>query len=205
MRVVFVRVADFERGLSVVARDDGVTYHLADGPVSGKMPHDLVHFAVEDELGIADGIWGAIAGGVVFTSMTHVGGRRPPHAAERSTALMRAHRDGLQRAEALGGFVDRVATGQVDIRWLPRYFANVPGGAFEADDVRRAVSRVHAEAQRWASCPVGAELTGASSRPDDAGAAGGPRQPRGAGPPHPRQRRPRGPVALTRDGAARSR
>jgi hypothetical protein len=158
MRVIFVRVADFERGLSVVTRDDGVTYRLADGPVTGALPHDLIHFAVEDELAIADGIWGAIAGGVVFTSMTHVSGRRPPHAAERSTALIREHRDGLHRAELIGGFVDRVALGGVDVRTMPEYFASLLGSGFDPEDVRRAVARVRTETRRWADCPVGEEL-----------------------------------------------
>ncbi len=158
MQVTFVRVAAFERGLSIVTRDDGVTYRLADGPVTGALPHDLVHFSVEDELGIADGIWGAIAGGVVFTSMTHVSGRRPPHAGERSTALMREHREGLHRAELIGGFVDRVATGEVDVRAMPEYFATVVDSGFDPEDVRRAVSRVRTETRRWADCPVGGEL-----------------------------------------------
>ena len=157
--MIFVRVANFKRGLSVVIRDDGVTYHLADGPVTGRLPHDLVHFSVEDELGIADGIWGAIAGGVVFSSMTHVSGRRPPHAAERSTTLMRAHRDGLQRAELIGGFVDRVAGGEAGIGSMPEYFATLTNAGFDPDDVLRAVDRVRAEARRWAGSPVGAELT----------------------------------------------
>jgi hypothetical protein len=159
MRVIFVRVATFARGLSVVIRDDGVTYHLADGPVTGRLPHDLVHFSVEDELGIADGIWGAIAGGVVFTSMTHVSGRRPPHSAERSTTLMRAHREGLQRAELIGGFVDRAASGAAHIGSMPEYFATLTNAGFDRDDVLRAVDRVRAEARRWAGSPVGAELT----------------------------------------------
>jgi hypothetical protein len=159
MRVTFVRVADFERGLSVVIRDDGVRYRLADGPVTGRLPHDLVHFSVEDELGMADGIWGAIAGGVVFTSMTHVSGRRPPHAADRSAVLMREHREGLHRAELIGGFVDRVAGGAIGIRSMPEYFATLTSAGFDPDDVQRAVDRVRAEARRWADSPVGAELT----------------------------------------------
>jgi hypothetical protein len=84
-----------------------VTYHFHGGPVSVALPHDIVHYAVEDELGIADGIWGAIAGGVVFSSMTHVSGRRPPHAAERSAELIRTYRQSLQRAELIGGVVER--------------------------------------------------------------------------------------------------
>jgi hypothetical protein len=158
MQVTFVRVADYERSIAVVTRDDGVTYRFAGGPVTGALPHDLVHFAVEDELGIADGIWGAIAGGVVFSSMTHIGGRRPPHAAQRSAALIRAYRESLNRAELIGGVVDRVATGVLDLRSLSEQFATWPAGGLDPGDALRAAGRLRSEAARWAGSPVGAEL-----------------------------------------------
>src|SRR4029453_7521528 len=104
MPVTFDRLPDHEWAHVLIERDDRVVYRMHAGPITAEIPHDLVHFTVEDTLGITDGIWGAIAGGVVFRSMTHVSGRRPPPAAERSTQLIRAHRDRLQRAELIGGF-----------------------------------------------------------------------------------------------------
>ena len=77
MRVMFCQVAYPERHYALVARDDGVVYRLGGGPATPGIPHDLVHYTVEDSLGLSDGIWGAIAGGVVFRSMAHVSGRRP--------------------------------------------------------------------------------------------------------------------------------
>ena len=77
MRVMFVQVAYPERHYALVARDDGVVYRIGGGPATHGIPHDLVHYTVEDSLGLSDGMWGAIAGGVVFRSMTHVSGRRP--------------------------------------------------------------------------------------------------------------------------------
>src|SRR5215469_2188513 len=109
MRVTFPRMPDHSRGYSVVERDDGVTYRLYGGSVSARLPHDLVHLTVEDALGIGDGIWAAIAGRIVFDSMTYLSGRRPPHAADRSTALMRAYSASLGRAELVGGFIELVA------------------------------------------------------------------------------------------------
>ena len=158
MRVIFLRVADHEPGIAVVTRDDGVTYHFHGGPVSVALPHDIVHFAVEDELGIADGIWGAIAGGVVFSSMTHVSGRRPPHAAERSAELIRTYRDCLQRAELIGGVAERVAAGRLDVPGLPEAFASQVDGGLGAEAVLRAARRLRAEAKRWARCPVGGQV-----------------------------------------------
>jgi len=158
MQVKFLRVADHERSIAVVTRDDGVTYHFHGGPVSVALPHDIVHYAVEDELGIADGIWGAIAGGVVFSSMTHVSGRRPPHAAERSAELIRTYRQSLQRAELIGGVVERVADGRLAVRSLPEAFASQADGGPGTEAVLRAARRLRAEATRWAACPVGGQL-----------------------------------------------
>src|SRR5690349_18072136 len=109
MRVTFQRLPDHQWADVLIERDDGVVYRMHAGPVTAHAPHDLVHFTVEDALGMSDGIWGAIAGGVVFRSMTHVSGRRPPHAAERSAELIREYRDHLQRAELLGGFIEAAA------------------------------------------------------------------------------------------------
>src|SRR4029078_8308304 len=93
MQVTFRRFPGHSSAYSVIERDDGVVYRMKEVTRAGnRLPHDLRHFVVERELGIADGIWGGIAAGMVYTSMDHVQGRRPPHAAERP--------DGRQRAPA---------------------------------------------------------------------------------------------------------
>lgn len=81
MRVTFSRLPDHQRGYALVERDDGVRYRLYGGRAGPQLPHDLRHLIVERELGITDGIWAGIAAGVVFASMRHVSGRRPPAAA----------------------------------------------------------------------------------------------------------------------------
>ena len=92
MRVTFPRLPDHERAWALVERDDGVVYRLYGGTAGPRLPHDIMHLVVERELRIKDGIWAGIAAGVVFDSMQHVSGRRPPHAAERSKALLRDFR-----------------------------------------------------------------------------------------------------------------
>jgi hypothetical protein len=149
MQVVFTRIPDHQRGYALVSRDDGVVYRLDGGPITAAIPHDLVHLTVEDSLRIADGIWAAIAGGVVFRSMTHFSGRRPPHAAERSAELIRTHRDSLHRAELIGGHIEHLATGggfgPVDVALDPAH-------------VDRAVVRLRETAARWAALPIDGEL-----------------------------------------------
>jgi formylmethanofuran:tetrahydromethanopterin formyltransferase len=69
MRVTFRRFPGHSSAYSVVERDDGVVYRMKEFTRAGtRLPHDLRHFVVERELGIADGIWGGIAAGMVYTS-----------------------------------------------------------------------------------------------------------------------------------------
>jgi hypothetical protein len=161
VRVTFERLPDHQRGGVLIERDDGVVYRMDGGPVTAEPPHDLVHFTVEDALEVADGIWGAIAGGVVFKSMTHVSGRRPPHAADRSAALIRAHRDDLQRAELLGGLVEAAAArpGADVARLSAQWFASRPENAPEPARVAGAVEALHRVEERWRALPVGGSLT----------------------------------------------
>jgi hypothetical protein len=175
MRVTFPRLPDHSRGYSIVERDDGVTYRLWGGPVTARLPHDLVHLTVEDALDIDDGIWASIAGGVVFDSMDHLRGRRLPHAAERSRGLMKAHGRDLLRAELLGGFVERIAGFErLDAASIRRYSATWlsvlppparvaahvcrPDGEVDAPRVLTAVDRLRRAGADWRALPVGGKL-----------------------------------------------
>ena len=163
MRVTFPRLPDRERGYALVERDDGVVYRLHGGPSGPRLPHDLRHHVVERELGLTDGIWAGIASGMVFTSMQHLRGRRPPHAAERSRSMMRASRDRLLRAELLADLTEAVAAleypTETQIRRLAgRKLAVLP--ALETDPIllARAAAALQVEAARWARLRVGEEL-----------------------------------------------
>lgn len=163
MRVVFPRLPDHVRGYALVERDDGVSYRLYGGPCGPTPPHDLVHFITERQLGIADGIWGAIAAGVVFDSMVHVSGRRQPHAAERSARLLRDFRGRGLRAELMGGMVEKISTlngpSTEDIRRLAAAHLSVlPATDTDPAAIGAAAHALRAEARRWSRLPVGALL-----------------------------------------------
>src|SRR3954454_24579156 len=101
---------------TLVERDDGVVYAMRAAGGGPDLPHDLVHALVELELGVTDGIWGAVADGVVWGSMRHVAGRRPPHAAERSARLQKERGDRIMAAEHLADLVRRLSRGERDSR-----------------------------------------------------------------------------------------
>jgi hypothetical protein len=175
VRVTFPRFPDHSSTYSVIERDDGVVYRMTEFTRAGsRLPHDLRHFVVEHELGIADGIWGGIAAGMVYESMVHVRGRRPPHSAERSGDLIRARRLRLMRAELLANLVEAIAALEApsvdDIRRLTREKVSaVPVTEPGADPVHvaavpppqmlaGAARALRAEAAGWARLRVGEEL-----------------------------------------------
>ena len=175
MRITFRRFPDHASAYSVIERDDGVVYHLREFTRAGTaLPHDLRHFVTEHELGIADGIWGGIAAGLVYTSMEHVRGRRPPHAAERSADLKRSQRLRIMRAELLANLVEAVAVladpSPAQIERLARaHLSAVPVTEPGADPaavialppaatLAAAARALQVEAARWARLRPGQEL-----------------------------------------------
>jgi hypothetical protein len=172
MRVTFPRLPDHQRAYALVERDDGVVYRLYGGTAGPRLPHDIMHLVAERELRIRDGIWAGIAAGVVFESMCHVSGRRPPHAAEHSRDLLRRFsRQGL-RAELLADLVASVAAletmTQDKIRQLTREKLAVlptpppavpPAGKMDPVVIAAAARALQVEAARWARLRVGEELS----------------------------------------------
>jgi hypothetical protein len=166
MRVTFPRLPDHKRAYAVVERDDGAVYRLYGGLAGPRLPHDVRHFVVERELRITDGIWGGIAAGVVFSSMEHVSGRRPPHAGERSRELLAGFRQPGLRAEALANLVERVAAlehpSDLQIMTLAAtQLAVLPPADAEVDpgEIAAAAQALQVEAARWARLRVGEQLS----------------------------------------------
>jgi len=166
MRVTFPRLPDHERAYAVVERDDGAVYRLYGGRAGPGLPHDIMHFVVERELHIRDGIWGGIASGIIFDSMQHISGRRPPHARDRSRELLAAFGSRGRRAEVLAGFVQCVAgldhPSDIQIQTLAATKLSVLPDAdadVEPAEVAAAAQALQVEAARWARLRVGEELS----------------------------------------------
>lgn len=163
MRVTFPRLPDHQRAYALVERDDGVVYRLDDGVAGPRLPHDIMHLVVERELRIRDGIWAGIAAGIVFSTMTYVSGRRPPHAAERSKRLLREFREQGLRAELLADLVSSTAVldnpTPARIRELAAIkLAVLPHADVDPAAIAVAARALEVEAARWARLRVGEEL-----------------------------------------------
>lgn len=164
--MTFPRLPDRERAYAVVERDDGAVYRLYGGPAGPRLPHDIMHFVVERELHIRDGIWGGIASGVIFDTMQHVSGRRPPHARDRSKELLATFDQRGLRAELLAGFVQRVACldhpTDIQIMTLAATQLSILPDAdadLEPAEVAAAAQALQVEAARWARLRIGQELS----------------------------------------------
>lgn len=149
MRMTFQRMADRRPVETVIERDDGVVFAMRGAGGGADLPHDLVHAVVESALPLADGVWGCVADGVVWGSMRHVSGRRPPHAAQRSDRLQRERAEAVRLAEGLAHVVERVARGA---EILPGELA-APG--IPRERMASAVEAVREAARRWTALPVG--------------------------------------------------
>jgi len=163
MRVTFPRLPDHKRAYALVERDDGVVYRLYGGTAGPRLPHDIVHFVVERELRIGDGIWSGIAAGLVFDSMRHVSGRRPPHAAERSSRLLSGFRQHGLRAELLADLVSSAAaldhlTADKIRRLADPRLSVLPDADVDPAMIASAAQALQVEAARWARLRVGEEL-----------------------------------------------
>jgi hypothetical protein len=145
VRLTFRRMADRRPVETLVERDDGVRFAMRGAGGGADLPHDLVHAVVEEQLHVADGIWGCVADGVVWRSMRHLSGRQPPHAAERSARLKRERAVPIQQAEALADLVGRLSAGAEVLR------GELAATGRPTAELTAAAAELRVVRQRWAA------------------------------------------------------
>jgi hypothetical protein len=167
MRVIFRRIG--ERRYAVVVELPGETAQTM-SPAPGfdaHIPHDLVHYVVEAELGLEAGVFGRAArgGGTFYTAETTAnrreGARRRRKQERREQALRRerAHEEQLDTSERLASLCDVAWRRRQGQRPNPAFWApSAPGSAIDAARVERIVSRLDQLAPIWNQLPVGGEL-----------------------------------------------
>jgi hypothetical protein len=128
------------------------------------IPHDLVHYLTEAELGLTSGVFGrAAAGGGDFAETTETPGdpRRRARAQRRlkrrEAFLARADRGDMARSEYLAGLCDvawRRRAGAPTPAWAER----TPVPPEDAPAVDRILARLDDLAPLWRDLPVGGAL-----------------------------------------------
>ncbi len=158
---------DARRYETLITRSDGVSFRVKGVGHMAAIPHDLAHFAVERGLGLHRGFWGSVAAGAVFASLEHVGGRRRPHAAERSRALLKENQGDLTETEILVGLFNQaleegLAPDSPELRRrLKRYVWTAPGHAprqFSDAEISAVCAAWHDMHARWTTLPIGGTM-----------------------------------------------
>ncbi|HEY0466847.1 MAG TPA: hypothetical protein VGC79_21725 [Polyangiaceae bacterium] len=169
MRVVFRRTG--ERRYAVVVEVPGEAAQTM-SPAPGfdqHIPHDLVHYVVEAELGLEAGVFGRAArgGGTFYVAEMRTNSRdqarRRRKQARREQALRResVNEEQLNTSERLAALCDvawRRRHGQRPdpALWSPPSVS--PVSALDAARVERVVSRLDQLAPLWNRLPVGGQL-----------------------------------------------
>ncbi len=142
-----------------IHRDDSVSLRMRPPDRKFSPPHDLVHFVVEQSLGLMKGFWGTVALGALFPSMTVIEGRQPPHANTRSKALMKNNRASLSEAEVfVGAFQHVLLENPKSYREkISRRLANT-GRPVEIDDIERTWTALISLRDRWNALATGGRI-----------------------------------------------
>ncbi len=139
-----------------VFRDDGVTLELRPPDRKFSPPHDVIHFVVEQTLGLQRGFWGTVAGGAKLSSMTVIKGRQRPHADARSKSLINSNRSYLTEAEVfVGVFQDVLLRNPKAYREIVGRRLEERGREIEPDEIERVWSALVTLRKRWEDMAIG--------------------------------------------------
>lgn len=166
MRLEVKRLDQDGRYETIITRDDGVSFRALGVGHTFTIPHDLVHYVIEQALEINDGFWGSIAAGAVFKSMTYLSGRRKPKATERSRAVLKANARALTEAEVVVGLLNSMIEQGHGENWAVisrqlREHLISPGTKLRSispKDITGVYSAYRAQRQEWEALPVGGIL-----------------------------------------------
>jgi hypothetical protein len=160
MRVRFERTGERRYAVAVEREERG---DLRMDPAPGwsdLIPHDLVHFVVETELGLRDGIFGQLAAGGDAGTFVPVNEKRTRAWARRTERRNRSTGRDMGASEDLAA--------QLYPRWLRRR-GHAPGShdvrveppatRLREDQLERAMARLDELSAQWRTLDVGGSLT----------------------------------------------
>jgi hypothetical protein len=167
MEITFTKQT--ERDYQVfVRRDDGVLLQVRSFDRPRRLPHDIAHFVVENELQLDHGFWGLLAAGVMFSNTRVVAGRVRKEAAERSGSFLKRVGQEPIEAEVLVSVMldiaeERAETewwmvkAKLDAAWKPR--RSQLQHPICHNDVRRVCRELRIVEQQWRALSVGKSIT----------------------------------------------
>jgi hypothetical protein len=164
MRVQFHRSDRPDEYVVLVRREDGLTVQLPGYDHQMVVPHHLAHFVAEHQFRLTHGVFGCIAAGAMFTSMSLVDARPRYDAQARSRAVLRVNAAELGLAESLSGVVHEAAEQKLDFgvayrRLREAWGALRPGQCpYDPVDLHRVLNLLGQLGQRWRALGPGEVL-----------------------------------------------
>jgi hypothetical protein len=152
MKVTFTRTGDRRYSVSVEGPDiDPLIMDPAPG-FDPKMPHDMAHFIVENELGIMGGLFGQLAaGGHAGTFRPVDGGKKAGRKERKGDRLIAASKVDAELSERLVYWAWQIWTGHPD--------KAAPVKGYTEKDMRHVCNRFEEISAQWESLRVGGSLT----------------------------------------------
>jgi hypothetical protein len=113
-----------------------------------RLPHDVAHFIVEDELKIAGGVFGQLAAG---------GNANMFHADDpRETRKARKRGNDIAKANKNDALFSEHAIFAAQSRWEKQEI--IPDTKIQVDEIARIIDRFEAFSVRWSKLPVGGSI-----------------------------------------------
>jgi len=151
MNVTFTRTA--ERNYRVSVEGPGVESSWME-PAAGydaRLPHDMAHFVVENELGIRGGVFGQLAGGGHARTFHPTDERAKRKLAKRGKRLAAANRGDAMLSEKVIFLAWRT--------WTNDLSGLTPIEGVSAEDIRRVCREFDAVSAIWSKLAVGESMT----------------------------------------------
>ncbi|MFD7158819.1 hypothetical protein ACFV9C_29760 [Kribbella sp. NPDC059898] len=142
--------------LTLIRRADGAVFTLTSYSRKWRVPHDLSHAVTERELGIADGIFGVIAAGAVFSTMTQIEGKPRYDAKIRSDRILKAAK-GVGVSEAIAAVIHeavekRLPTPYAQVRESWGVISQDPC-PYRDEHIERATTTLRELGEQWSTSP----------------------------------------------------
>jgi hypothetical protein len=165
MTVVFTKI-NWHKYSSIATRDDGVSVAIPGFGSSKPLPHDVVHFITEDELGVDYGFWGCVAAGAIYKGMVVVAGKLRHDSKRKSEEIIKGNGQKISEAEILAGIILIILNEGIQNEWSKIQF--VQKSAWRAaspsrplmthGEVKRICARLEGLCERWQALPNGRTL-----------------------------------------------
>jgi hypothetical protein len=151
MQVTFTRTAEHRYRVSVEGL--GVVSSWME-PAPGydtRLPHDMAHFVVENELGISGGVFGQLAGGGHARTFHPTSDKASRKVAKRGDRIAAANRDDAMLSEKVVYLASR--------KWRNAHSEVSPIEGVSAEGINRVCREFDAVSAVWSKLAVGGSMT----------------------------------------------